>query len=198
MPIRLALRALPGTFTITLTEKTSRSAWSAGASDTCTAVCKKLGTACNQGGLTTLAARYTKSDETYEDFVTNVLKLKMTPITATTFSTKVTKDIGYFGFGCSSGVWSYKAGVDGLYGCGVGKVTTERDAEPKCDTVQHRDGSFHGPSLCVCGDVDTSATAAPTKARTTPTPTPTAAATSTTAPRSGGVPTDPPAGYQLQ
>jgi len=42
----------------------------------------------------------------------------------------------------------------------VGRVTTERDAEPKCDTVQHRDGSFHGPSLCVCGDVDTSATAA--------------------------------------
>ena len=199
MPIRLALRALPGTFTITLTEKTSRSGWSAGASDTCTAVCNKLGTACNQGGLTTLAARYTKSDETYKDFVTNVLKLKTTPNTATTFSTNVPrKPTGYFGFGCSSGSWSYKAGVDGLYGCGVGRVTTERDAEPKCDTVQHSDGSFHGPSLCVCGDVDTSATAAPTKAQTTPTPTPTAAATSTTAPRSGGTPTDPPAGYQLQ
>ena len=107
----------PGTFTITLTKSKSVGQririhdTFEGANDTCTAVCNKLGTTCNQGGLTSLAARYTKSDETYEDLVTNVLKLKTSPVTATTFSTTksfnisklgkaVSADVGYFGFGC--------------------------------------------------------------------------------------------------
>ena len=127
---------------------------------------------CNQLGLNQLAARYTRTDATYKDLLTNVLGLTSDPALAfnTTcghaakFETIATKDVGYFGIGCGSGGWGYKAGAAGVFGCDRPEAKTERDAKPKCNTVQHSSGAFHGPSICVCGAADADATATTTAA----------------------------------